>query len=57
MCAECFRYEVRWAINKYNRRVAKQIADYMGFPEDEILTIINLMEDNRTAFLEDEDND
>jgi len=57
MCEDCVRYNVRYAINKYNRRVAKQIADYMGFPEDEILTIINLMEDNRTAFLEEQDND
>lgn len=56
MCEVCFRQDVRDAINKYNKRIAKQIADYMGFPEDEILTIINMMPDNIDSFLEECDD-
>lgn len=55
MCDRCFRQDVRIAIDKYNQRIAKQISDYMGFPEDEILTIIDLMPDNKEAFLGDDD--
>lgn len=45
------RKVIRIAIDRYNKRVAKQISSYMGFPEDEILTIINLMKDNKESFL------
>ena len=49
------RKVIRIAIDRYNKRVAKQISDYMGFPQDEILTIINLMKDNKESFLGDND--
>lgn len=48
------RKVIRIAIDRYNKRVAKQISDYMGFPQDEILTIINLMKDNKESFLGDD---
>ena len=48
------RKVIRSIINKYNKRVAKQISDYMGFPQDEILTIINIMKDNKESFLGDD---
>lgn len=48
------RKVIRIAIDRYNKRVAKQISDYMGFPQDEILTIINIMKDNKESFLGDD---
>lgn len=41
------RYFIRKAINKYNKRVAKQLSDYMKWPEEEILQFINLIPDNK----------
>lgn len=35
------------AVARYNKRIAKHLALYMGWDKDEILKIINLMEDNK----------
>ena len=46
------RKVIRIAIDRYNKRVAKQISDYMGWSSDEVLTIINLMKDNKENYLD-----
>jgi len=41
------KLKIRVAIKKYNKRIALQISDYMGWPEEEVMNVINLMEDNK----------
>ena len=49
------RKVIRKIINKYNMRIAKHLAYYMGENENYIISLIDGMEDNKWQTLNSED--